>query len=474
MNRAAQAPASTTEPVDIRAVVDGYRLNAVVAMQIAFLIGATIGVSMYIHDPGVIIPGGLALACSTVSLILALRKRLALSTRILAAQLIALPPALAMNETGMYDAAMFLMPVTMMMIALTERPRFVWIFNLAVLGSAGFMFYATVHGLNGQHLSADPPLHVIPDGFTILIILTLCCFVTSYLSHMLERLLDTLMDNHRMLEMRVVDRTTELSDALSDLQVMQNELVHSEKLASLGALVAGISHELNTPIGNALTAATTAKHYVRQFRAQLESGAVKRSSLDSFLDASEEMSDVVARSSDRAAALIESFKKVAVDQTSERRRSFDLREVVGDVIETLRPGLKRRVSSFDIDIADDILCDSYPGPLEQIITNLVQNAALHAFEGRSDGRVRLSAETAGEHIVLNVDDDGSGMEPHVLTHIFDPFYTTRLGQGGSGLGLSISRRIATSVLEGDLRCSSTPGRGTRFTLRFARVASGKL
>jgi signal transduction histidine kinase len=474
VNKRSTASGAAVGSADIRAVVDGYRLRAVIAMQVAFVIGAAIGVSLYIHDPGVTIPGMLALSCSVASLLLALRNRLVLSTRILAVQLIALPPALAMNETGMYDAAMFLMPVTMMMIALTERPLFVWLFNAAVLSSAAFMFYATVHGLNGQHLSADPPLHLIPDGFTILIILVLCCFVTGYLAHMLERLLDTLMDDHRMLELRVVDRTAELSDALSDLQTMQNELVHSEKLASLGALVAGISHELNTPIGNALTAATTAKQYVRQFRAQLEAGAVKRSSVESFLDASEEMSDVVARSSERAAALIVSFKKVAVDQTSERRRSFDLREVVGDVIETLRPGLKRRVAAFDIDIARDILCDTYPGPLEQVITNLVQNAAVHAFERRSNGRVRLSAEAEGEHIALHVDDDGSGMEPHVLAHIFDPFYTTRLGQGGSGLGLSISRRIATSILEGDLKCSSTPGKGTRFTLRFARVASGKL
>lgn len=269
------------------------------------------------------------------------------------------------------------------------------------------------------------------------------------------------------LEVKVEARTSELTQAIERLRETQEELLHSEKLASLGALVAGISHDLNTPIGNTLTVATTLQDRVRNFNATMAKGDLKKSVLLEFLQTTEEMSDLLERSSRRAAELVASFKQVAADQVSERRRTFDLKEVIDDVLMTLRPALKNTPWQVSSDIPLGIACDSYPGPLGQVLSNLVQNACLHAFEGRSQGVVSIVASTPVEGWVrLTVSDDGIGMDAATLARVFDPFFTTRLGRGGSGLGMSISYRIVTSLLGGAISAESTPGEGTRFTVMF--------
>jgi signal transduction histidine kinase len=163
---------------------------------------------------------------------------------------------------------------------------------------------------------------------------------------------------------------------------------------------------------------------------------------------------------------VASFKQVAVDQTSEQRRPFLLDRVVSDNVAALMPSLGRIQVQVVQAIPADIRCDSFPGPLGQILTNLVQNAAVHGFDGKAEGHIQISANTHGDQVELVVDDDGVGMDSKVLMHVFDPFFTTRLGKGGSGLGLSVSYRIATSVLGGSLSARSEPGRGSSFTLTF--------
>jgi len=277
------------------------------------------------------------------------------------------------------------------------------------------------------------------------------------------------------LEAKVEERTTELTQAIERLHETQEELLHSEKLASLGSLVAGISHDLNTPIGNTLTVATTLQDRVRNFNATLAKGDLKKSVLLEFLQTTEEMSDLLERSSRRAAELVASFKQVAADQVSERRRNFDLKEVIDDVLMTLRPALKNTSWQVTSEVPPGITCDSYPGPLGQVLGNLVQNACLHAFEGRSQGRVSIVASHPVEGWVrLTVSDDGIGMDAATLARVFDPFFTTRLGRGGSGLGMSISYRIVTSLLGGAISVESTPGEGTRFTVMFPLAAPQSL
>lgn len=280
--------------------------------------------------------------------------------------------------------------------------------------------------------------------------------------------------NHQ-LEARVAERTRELTEAVNHLKRAQDELVSSEKLASLGAMVAGISHELNTPVGNTVTVSTALRQRVEEFSAEVSAGPLKRSQLEGFVGSMRDMATLLERSSLRAGDLITSFKQVAVDQTSEQRRHFDLRTLADDVVATVSPGFKRLPWTIEIDIPERLACDSFPGPLGQILTNLINNAANHAFEARSEGRIVIRACPAGAgHARLEVEDNGIGMSRQIQARVFDPFFTTKLGKGGSGLGLSVCHRLATTVLGGTLSLASEPDQGSTFTLLFPLVAPGRV
>lgn len=274
------------------------------------------------------------------------------------------------------------------------------------------------------------------------------------------------------LEQRVEERTLDLDRSnqelmvtMASLQRAQEELIQSEKLASLGSLVAGVSHELNTPIGNALLAASSMEEEVAKIRQASTAGTMKRTDFERCMQRVDEGSELTIRSLRRAVALISSFKQVAVDQASERRREFDLAQVINEVIDTLRPIIKHVDVSLDLDLQAGIFMDSYPGPLGQVIINLFNNAVTHAFDGRASGLIIVSTRYKDEGSVqLTVQDDGSGISPSHLGHVFDPFFTSKLGQGGSGLGLSVSHRIVTKVLGGSITVQSEPEKGAAFTI----------
>lgn len=299
------------------------------------------------------------------------------------------------------------------------------------------------------------------------------------LVHALSNSEEQLRQLNRSLEMQVSDRTRHLAEAnqtlkttLRELEMTQNELIMSEKLASLGSLVAGISHELNTPIGNVLMVVSALESLFDQLLKQVELGQVKKIEASTMLRNGLDMAKVATRSITRAADLIQSFKQVAVDQTSEHRREFDLRVVVDDVVSTFAVGAKLKLTRIEIvnEVPVGILCNSYPGPLGQVIVNLVQNAVIHAFDTNSPGRVVLRGAEQNGLIELSVADNGKGMPPEVASHVYDPFFTTRLGQGGSGLGLAISYNIMTSVMGGRISVATAPGKGSTFTLCFPKLA----
>jgi signal transduction histidine kinase len=273
------------------------------------------------------------------------------------------------------------------------------------------------------------------------------------------------------LEARVAARTrdllevnTTLARTVDELKWAQESLVRSEKLAGLGALVAGVAHELNTPVGNALTVASTLQDYTRTINAEFKS-ALRRASLEKFLEEATLASELIVRNLQRTAELVTSFKHVAVDQVSENRREFELRTTLLEIIATLSPMLKKTPYRLELSIEDGIVMNSYPGALGQIISNLVNNALLHAFSDREQGVMRLCV-TALEtkEVKLEFSDDGVGMTEDTLRHIFDPFFTTRFGQGGSGLGMSIVHNLVSVLLGGSIDVQSVPGEGTRFTL----------
>jgi PAS domain S-box-containing protein len=261
------------------------------------------------------------------------------------------------------------------------------------------------------------------------------------------------------LEGRVATRTHELEQAMA-------QLLESEKLAALGSLVAGVAHELNTPIGNVLAVASTLQDDVSSFSHKLLSGEARRSDVEHSAQRLQEASTLIERNAARAAKLINDFKEVAVDQSSTRRRDFDLRAVVDEVVATSRPIFKGTVHAVHIEVPQGIQMDSFPGPLEQVLTNLLHNSVHHGFEGLAQGNVTLTAERLGDTVVLTYEDDGRGIPEANLPHIFEPFYTTKLGKGGSGLGLYIVYNLVTHVLGGQLSAESTTPQGTRFVLRL--------
>jgi PAS domain S-box-containing protein len=260
------------------------------------------------------------------------------------------------------------------------------------------------------------------------------------------------------LEQRVAERTRELARA-------NEELTRSERLAVLGRMVAGVAHELDTPIGNSLLAASALREHTIAFTKEVAEGSLRRSALERFLDETREAGEILQRNLHSAADLIVSFKRLSTDQLSEQRRRFPLREVVDEVLTALRPTLKQSQFSVSSSIAEDIEMDSYPGPLSQVLINLVQNAAMHAFEGRPYGSVSIRAgRVDGNSVEIAVADDGVGIPSADQKRVFDPFFTTKLGQGGSGLGLTIASNLVTGPLEGRISLESALGSGTTVRL----------
>jgi len=269
------------------------------------------------------------------------------------------------------------------------------------------------------------------------------------------------------LEARVAERTRELSEALERLERTQNNLVRAEKLAALGGLVAGIAHDLNTPIGNCVMAASSFRELTIELHEAASGGTLKRSSLDRYMRDALGVADVLDRGLARASTLVSSFKQVAADQTSEQRRNFRLGQLVDEILLMLAPSLKRAHVRVERAIAEDLWLDSYPGPLGQVITNLVTNALAHAFDEQADGVLWIAAEAAGEdEVALRIEDNGAGIPAELLEKVFAPFFTTKREKGGTGLGLHIVTSLVQQKLGGRVEARSQPGEGTAFLIRL--------
>jgi two-component system, NtrC family, sensor kinase len=279
-----------------------------------------------------------------------------------------------------------------------------------------------------------------------------------------------------LLERRVAERTAELSranaelqDAMEDLHRAQSELVRSEKLASLGALVAGIAHEINTPVGVAVTAASHLSDRTQTMRAAVARNEIKRSELMAYIDIAEEASRLLMTNMERAAALIQSFKQVSSDRTSDILRSFDLRAYLDDIVTSLSPALRQTQHRIDIDCPAELDIVSYPGLLSQVVSNLVMNSLVHGYDEGAAGHLSIHVrQTPGDAVEIVYADDGKGIEAAHQSKVFDPFFTTRRGAGFTGLGLNIVHNIVTGSLKGQIALHSAPGRGARFTVTLPR------
>ncbi len=275
------------------------------------------------------------------------------------------------------------------------------------------------------------------------------------------------------LETRVRERSAaleqanrDLSSALETLQRTQHDLIASEKMASLGSLVAGIAHELNTPIGNSLLASTALTDRVDEFKQTVADGSIRRSTLNHHLDEVQLACGLISNSLQKAADLIASFKQIAVDQTNDQRRHFRLQSVALDTAATYTPRLRRSAIQMQVEVSAELELDSYPGALFQIQTNLINNALMHAFDDDAPGQMRIEARAKGDQLELRFSDNGRGMDANVARRAFDPFFTTRRGSGGSGLGLHVIHNLVTQLLGGDIELTTAPGQGAQFLIRI--------
>ncbi|GAB2837575.1 hypothetical protein GCM10027277_00460 [Pseudoduganella ginsengisoli] len=258
----------------------------------------------------------------------------------------------------------------------------------------------------------------------------------------------------------------ELSRALAELKSARQEIMRSERMAALGALVAGIAHELNTPIGNTVLAASALDDRAREFFSNIDQG-LRRSELERFGADTCKATGLMLRSLQRAADLIECFKQVAVDQTSSQRREFDLATLVEGMAKTLGPSLREAGVEMATGVALGIKMDSYPGALCQVITNLTRNSLVHAFAPGAGGAIALTASVDGAAVRLEFADNGAGIPADHMARVFEPFYTTRMGEGTGGLGLHVVHSLIVNVLGGTIEVHSGGGRpGAWFDIRL--------
>lgn len=274
-----------------------------------------------------------------------------------------------------------------------------------------------------------------------------------------------LQDN---LELTVQLRTAELQNAMQELKEAQEQVIQSEKLASLGQLVAGVAHEINTPIGIAVTAASFLENNTQELQEIFAQGKMKRSDFEDYLEQARESSLLILKNLERAAQLIQSFKKVAVNQSAENVYEFNLNDYLHEILTSLGPQLRKTRIEYDIDCPESLVVNSAPSAISQIIINLVMNSLTHAYEPNQQGLLTIAVEDRGGKVEMRYSDNGKGIPQDIIDKIFDPFFTTRRGSGGSGLGLNIVHNLAAQMLKGTVRCTSEVGKGTSFYIIFPK------
>jgi len=262
--------------------------------------------------------------------------------------------------------------------------------------------------------------------------------------------------------------------ALHELSAAQQNLIDAERLAALGGLVAGVAHEVNNPIGISLTVASSFARRAEMFEAELRSETgLRRSQLEDFVRTSRDAAQQLVGNLHRAGELIQSFKQVAVDRSHAERRIFNLSEATDQIVASLRPVLKKASITLSVEVPEGLVIDGYPGAYGQILTNLFLNAANHAFPDRRSGAISISAKPRGsDDVEIIFSDNGAGMTPDVQRQAFDPFFTTRRNEGGTGLGLHIVYNLVTQQLGGRMMLDSRLGQGTTFRIIMPRVAKG--
>jgi two-component system NtrC family sensor kinase len=267
----------------------------------------------------------------------------------------------------------------------------------------------------------------------------------------------------KRMKISLKDKNEQVKKSLEQTAELQSQLFASEKMASLGRAVAGIAHELNTPMGLCVTATSYLVEKNKQVKKSFNNHSLSSKGMQDYIEAVDETLDIIMTSMQRSTEMVNNFKMVAVDVSSEKLRSFTLHDYLSRVINSLTPEIRKTRHIVEV-AGDDLLIDSYPGALSQVITNIIMNAIIHGYDNGQKGHILIRTVLDGSNVHINCSDDGKGMTTESLKKVFEAYYTTRDGEGGSGLGTSIIQQLVTETLKGQVSCSSELGKGTMFTI----------
>lgn len=449
-----------------------FRQRTLIVIHASIALGSLVGLWIFRDSAVVVATTAAAIGLGTMGLWLAHRGRTGPAVAIAAAVLVGMPLVLAWFARGIHDVALLILPASVVAIGLVARPRATLALSAFAAASTALLGLATANDLLPRPASPEMIELASRSAPVVVVILAFATFVSVTASWALNYLLDALAAQNAGLERAVQRRTAELEASNAELEAAverieraSRELVRSERLATLGSAVAGVTHELATPIGNAVVAASALEDAAVELGGKLSAGSLRKSELEAFVVDARDHSALLMRSLDRARDLVQSFKRVSVDQASGRRRAFMLDECIADLVRTFKASKGHRRLAVETRIEPGIELQGYPGPLGQIVTNLLQNAVVHGLAGRADGQIAIEGRRVDAGFEIEVVDNGVGIPPDVMERVFEPYFTTRGDEEGSGLGLSISRQLAASVLGGRLTVESTPGQGARFLLR---------
>jgi signal transduction histidine kinase len=273
-------------------------------------------------------------------------------------------------------------------------------------------------------------------------------------------------ENRQYIEDELRKRNRELAESMETVKMAKDQLLESERMASLGGLVAGIAHDVNTPIGVSVTAASFLQERLQKVKKGYTEKTLTGKSMSTFLSEATQTTELLLGNLNRASELISSFKQVAVDQTSEAERDVDLKLYIQEVLQSLAPNLKKTTHKIDVNCPDNLIVKCAPGAIAQIFTNMIMNSLIHGFDEKENGRIQIDIESHNKEVIVNYSDDGKGLSEQDLERHFDAFFTTKRGRGGSGLGTNIMYNLVTQALQGQIIAQSKEGEGLSYEIRF--------
>ncbi len=274
------------------------------------------------------------------------------------------------------------------------------------------------------------------------------------------------IENRRYIEDELRKRNDEIASSMEHLQLAKDQLVDSERMASLGGLVAGIAHDVNTPLGVSVTAASFLQERLNNVKSNFEDKSLTTKNMANFIDEAEQTTHLLLTNLNRASELIASFKQVAVDQTSDAVREFNLNDYLAEIVQSLKPSFKQTHHVIKVNCPPDLVIRCAPGAIAQIVTNMVMNSLVHGFESTNEGVISLEVTQANNEVAMLYQDNGKGLSESHLEKLFDAFFTTKREDGGSGLGTHIIYNLVTQSLSGHIEARSEPYQGLTYSIHF--------